>query len=322
MACARDFPDFSQLLPYIGGRCHQPISGHRLDIFSYLSPGTRMLVRLAPPFALVTGLDAAGTIGIVRTRPAHFVIPVVTQRVENLLMTRGRDIQRLAGFELDSRSEGVDMRCSIIITVQNGTTRVLVGIEASESGRFPILNHSLNLGGGRVVVRCPADNAAGISPLMRSGVGYLGDHRGIAAQYRYLGSHLAVMVVFLEQITNSPGGTALAVTQEFDVHDTSPQARQAVGHGRQPLADAAARGQPLKCAADAAGRSEQHRGHRRGGEPNHSTTKRPHRPADAIRWQCHRAAVMSPSASVPCAVLRADGVWGSRGRSPPPAPCL
>lgn len=147
-----------------------------------------MLVRLAPPLALVTGLDAAGTVGIVRTRPAHFVIPVVTQRVESLLMTRGRDIQRFAGFELDSRSEGMNVGRSIIITVQDGTTRVLVGIEANESGRFPILNHSLNLGRGRGVVRCPADNAAGVAPLVRRGVRDFSDHVRIATQYRNLGS--------------------------------------------------------------------------------------------------------------------------------------
>ncbi|SDO41711.1 hypothetical protein SAMN04487951_12610 [Vreelandella arcis] len=56
---------------------------------------------------------------------------------------------------------------------------------------------------------------------MRSGVGYLGDHRGIAAQHHHLGAEFTVVVVLLEQVAHRAACLALSVLQELDVHDTS-----------------------------------------------------------------------------------------------------
>lgn len=80
------------------------------------------------PMLFVAGLHVPGAVGIVGACPALGVVPTIAQGVKGLFMPWGRDVQRLAGGQLDARRERVDVRGAVIVTVQHGTAGVLLGV--------------------------------------------------------------------------------------------------------------------------------------------------------------------------------------------------
>ncbi|EWH02007.1 hypothetical protein Q427_11110 [Halomonas sp. BC04] len=216
-----DFADFSQLLAHLGRGGHQPLGGQRLDVLGDVGSGPGVLVWLAP-VPLVARLNGACSVRIIGPRPALRVIPGVTQRIERFLMARRRDIERPPGGQLDTGGQRMDMGGAVVITMQHRAGGVLVGLQTGERCAFPVLEDSLDLGNGGVVLRRPGDHPAGIAPPVRTGVGHLGDQVRIAAQHRDLGTAFAVMVMLLEEIPHRAGGASLAVAEKFQVHGSSP----------------------------------------------------------------------------------------------------
>lgn len=169
----------------------------------------------------VARLHVPGALGIVRACPALGVVPTVTQGVKGLFVPWGRDVQRLAGSQLDARRQRVNVRGTVIVTVQDGTAGVLIGVEAGKRRGLPLLDDLLDLLRGGLVLGRPRDNARGIAPLVWAGVGDLGNQVRITAQDRDLGAFLALVVARLEQIPHSTTGAALAMGQKLYVHGAS-----------------------------------------------------------------------------------------------------
>lgn len=105
----------------------------------------------------------------------------------------------------------MNVRRPIVVTVQHGTAGVLVGVEAGKRRGLPLLEDLLDLLRGGLVLGRPRDNAGRIAPLVRAGVGDLGDQVRITTQHRHLGAALALVVALLEQIPHGTAGAALAV---------------------------------------------------------------------------------------------------------------
>lgn len=175
----------------------------------------------AAPVLLVAGLYVPGAVGVVRPCPALFVVPAITQRVEQPFMAGGRDVQRPPGSQLDAGGQGVDVGSAVILAVQHGAGGVLVSIQPGERRGLPLLYNLLDLLRRRLVVGCPGDDAGRITPLVRAGVGHLGDHVRVATQYRHLGAFLASMVVTAQQVAHGTACAALPVAQELYVHGAS-----------------------------------------------------------------------------------------------------
>tara|TARA_B100001105_G_C22398966_1_gene448262 strand:+ start:4426 stop:4809 length:384 start_codon:yes stop_codon:yes gene_type:complete len=83
-----------ELLAYLLGIRHQSLGDQGLNMLADLAPGLGVSIRPTPALGLVTGLHIPRSVGIVRPRPAHTVIPGVAQRIKQSLMARGGDIQR------------------------------------------------------------------------------------------------------------------------------------------------------------------------------------------------------------------------------------
>lgn len=169
----------------------------------------------------VAGLHIPGAVGIVRACPALGVVPTVAQGVEGRFVPWWSDVQRLAGGQLDARRERVNVRGTVIVTVQDGTAGVLVGVEAGKRRGLPLLDDLLDLLRGGLILRRPRDNARGIAPLVWAGISDLGDQVRITAQDRDLGAFLALVVALLEQIPHGTTGAALAMGQKLYVHGAS-----------------------------------------------------------------------------------------------------
>lgn len=107
---------------------------------------------------------------------------------------------------------------SVLLSVQNRTRRVLVGIEAGKGGALKILYHLVDLLRGRVVLRRPGNNAGRIAPLVRAGVGDLSHQMRVATQYRDLGALLTVVVTLPQQVVNGTASAALAMREKLDMH--------------------------------------------------------------------------------------------------------
>ncbi len=105
----------------------------------------------------------------------------------------------------------MDVRRPVVVTVQHGAGGVLVGIQAGKRRGLPLLEDLLDLLRGGLVLGRPRDNARCIAPLVRTGVGDLGDQVRITAQHGHLGTALALVVALLEQIPQGTAGAALAV---------------------------------------------------------------------------------------------------------------
>lgn len=113
------------------------------------------------------------------------------------------------------------MRGTVVVTMQYGTAGVLVGGEAGKRRGLPFLDDLMNLRVGRGITGCPGNDATRIPPFMPARVGNVGDQARITAQYRHLGTALALVVARLEQIPHSTAGAALAVPQKLYVHGAS-----------------------------------------------------------------------------------------------------
>lgn len=133
-------------------------------------------------------------------------------------MTRRSDVQRPAAGQLNAGGNRVDVRHTVVVTVQDSAGGVLVGLQARERSRLPLLDDLSDLGGRGVILRCPGDDATGVAPLVGARVCDLGDHAGVAAQHRDLGTAFAVVVTLLEEIANGGDGAPLAMAQKFDMH--------------------------------------------------------------------------------------------------------
>lgn len=220
MAGTGDLADFGELLAHFGGGGQQPLGGQRLDMGGDLGAVPGVPVGTAPVL-FVAGLYVPGAVGVVRPCPALFVVPSIAQRIKQPLMTRWGDIQRSARGQLHAGGQRVDVHRAVVVTVQHGTGGVLVGIEASERRRLPILDDLLDLFGGRLVIGCPCDDARRVAPLVGAGVSDLGDQERVAPQHRHFGADLSSVVVLLEQIPHGTAGAALAVGQKLYVHGAS-----------------------------------------------------------------------------------------------------
>lgn len=115
----------------------------------------------------------------------------------------------------------MNVRGTVVVTVQHGTAGVLVGVEAGKRRGLPLLDDLLDLLRGGLVLGRPRDDAGRIAPLVRTGIGDLGDQVRVAAQDRDLGAFLALVVARLEQIPHGTAGAALAVGQKLYVHGAS-----------------------------------------------------------------------------------------------------
>lgn len=186
-----------------------------------LGPGLGVSIGPTPALGLVTGLHVPGAVGIVRPRPALGVVPGVAQWVEQPFMARWGDVERPPAGQLDAGGDRMDVRRPVVVAVQHRAGGVLVGLQAGKRRGLPLLEDLSDLVGGGLVLGRPRDDPAGVAPLVRAAVGDLGNHAGVAAQHRDLGSRLVFVVVAAQQVAHGAGGAALAVLQELDMHSTS-----------------------------------------------------------------------------------------------------
>lgn len=214
----RDLADLGQLLAHLGASRYQPLGGQRLDVRGDLLPGPGVSIGPTPALDLVAGLHVPGALGIIWPRPALAVVPVVAQRVEQPFMARWGDVERLPAAQLDAGGQRVDVYPAIRFAVQHRAAGVLIGIEARERRRLPIVDDLVDLLRGRGVVRCPGDDAGRVAPLVRAGVGHLSDEMRVAAQHRDLLASLAVVVVAAQQVAHGTASAALPVSEKPDMH--------------------------------------------------------------------------------------------------------
>lgn len=179
------------------------------------------MVGTAPPLCLVSGLNVPGAVRVVGACPALGVVPAIAQWVEGFFVPRRCDVQRFAAAQFNASGQRVNVRGTVIVTVQDGTAGVLIGVEAGKRGSLPLLDDLLDLLRGGLVVGCPGDDAGRITPLVGAGVGHLGDHVRVATQYRHFGAFLASMVVTAQQVAHGTACAALPVAQELYVHGAS-----------------------------------------------------------------------------------------------------
>lgn len=106
----------------------------------------------------MTGLHIPDAVRIIGPRPALGVVPGVTQRVKEFLVSGWGDIERFARGQLDARGDRMDVWSTVVVTVQHGACRVLVGSETRECRVFPLFYNGIYLVRSGVVVRRPGDH--------------------------------------------------------------------------------------------------------------------------------------------------------------------
>jgi len=75
----------------------------------------------------MAGLYVPRPVGIVGPRPALGVVPGIAQRVKEFFVPGWGDVECPPASQLNSRGDGVDVRRAVVVTVQHGACRVLVG---------------------------------------------------------------------------------------------------------------------------------------------------------------------------------------------------
>lgn len=220
-AGTRDLADLGQLFAHFDGVRHHAFGGQRRDVLGDLGAALGVMVGTAPPLCLVSGLNVPGAVGVIGACPALLVVPTIAQWVENLFVPRRCDVQRPPGAQFNASGQRMNVCGAIVVSVQNRARCVLIGIEAGKRRGFPLLDDLLDLLRGGLVLGRPRDNAGRIAPLVRAGVGDLGDQVRITAQDRDLGAFLTLVVARLEQIPHGTAGAALAMGQKLYVHGAS-----------------------------------------------------------------------------------------------------
>ena len=103
-----------------------------------------------------------------------FVIEGVPEGTEGLLPARRGDVEAPPGLQVAPRGEDMDVSASAALAVQHGRPGVAVGFEPGPGRVLEGVQDRLDLGVGRLVLRCPRDHAGRVPVLEVERVGHVG----------------------------------------------------------------------------------------------------------------------------------------------------
>lgn len=163
----------------------------------------------------------AGAFGVVRPRPAVFVVQRPLQRAVGHLPAGRRDVVALARLEFHAGGQHVHVRAAVLVAVEHRRPGVAVRFEAGPGDPLELIERVLDLVVVRAVLGRPGDHGAAVAVLEVEGVGDLGDHPRVSAKLRHLRPLLAGVVAVGEKVVGRGRRAALAVLRERDQHGPS-----------------------------------------------------------------------------------------------------
>ena len=171
-------------------------------------------------------VDVGAVSGLVRPRPRRVVGPApavlvvegAAQRAEGLLPARRRDVEALARLQVAAGGEDVHVHAAAPLAVLDRRPRVAIRLEPGPGRLLELVEHGLDLGIGRPVLRRPRDHAGGVLVLELQRVGDGGHHVGIAAADLDALAELAGGVPLAEQVVGGGLPRAGATGDELNVH--------------------------------------------------------------------------------------------------------
>ena len=179
------------------------------------------------------GLLHPGPRWVVGPAPAVLVVEGVSERIERLLPSGGRDVEAPAGLQVAPSGKDMDVSASAALAVQHGRPGVAVGLESRPGRLLEGVEDGFDLLIGGLVVRRPGDHAGRVPVLEVERVGHRGHHVRVAPQHLDALARLPGGVPLPEEIGGRLAGHAGPVREKLNVH-RAPASRS----GRAPRAPA------------------------------------------------------------------------------------
>ncbi len=161
-----------------------------------------------------------------------FVIECVAKGTEGLLPARRGDVEAAAGLQVAPRGEDVDVSAAATLAVQHGRPCMAVGFEPGPGRVLEGVQDRLDLGVGRLVLRCPRDHAGRVPVLELQRVGHVGHFVRIAPKDLDALARLPGRVPLPEEVVGRVPRRASPAGQELNQHPrpgfqegTAPTAR-------------------------------------------------------------------------------------------------
>ena len=166
----------------------------------------------------VSGLLHSGPGRIVWAAPAVLVVEGVPERIERPLPSGRGNVEAAAGLKVAPGREDVDMGAAALLTVQHRRPCVAVRIQPSPGRLLEIVEDSLDLFVGGMVVRRPGDHAGGVPVLEVERVGDRGHHIRVAPQHLDALARLPGRVLLPEEVFGRGPRRPGPVREELNVH--------------------------------------------------------------------------------------------------------
>ncbi len=147
-----------------------------------------------------------------------FVIECVPERAEGLLPARRRDVEAPPGLQIAPRGKDVDVSAAATLAVQHGRPCVAVGFEPGPGRVLEGFQDRLDLGVGRLVLRCPSDHAGRVPVLEVERVGHVGHFVRIAPEDFDALARLPGRVPLPEEVVGRVQRRAGPAGQELNQH--------------------------------------------------------------------------------------------------------
>ena len=135
---------------------------------------------------------------VVRSRPALFLIPVITPRIKRLLPSGRRNIQAVAGQKINPCDNDMKM-----VIMPNNAISVFIGIQASKRNALKVRNKLLHFLIRTGIIGMQRNHAGCISVNELKRVNQPAQLIRVAAQYLHQLTRSATVIQLAQQIFNS-----------------------------------------------------------------------------------------------------------------------
>ncbi len=161
--------------------------------------------------------------GIIRPGPSMPGVVHVADGIKCLLPSGRREVEALAGRQINASGEDVDVTSTISLTMQDGRIGGAIFADSSKCHALEVIQDCIDLCIGRRVVLMECDHARHIAMLEFQTVGNNTDLNRIATQHLNIGALDAVVVFIGQQVTGGTLPATGAVSKELNVHCGRPQ---------------------------------------------------------------------------------------------------
>ena len=166
----------------------------------------------------VSGAFGPRPFSILGPAPAVLLIEHVLQCDVLVLPIRRRDIEAATGGQVAARGNHVDVDAASRIAVLHGCPGVAVRRHPRPSELFKLVNRSLDLLVGGLVLRSPGNHPRRVLVLEIKGVGNIGDLLGIAPQHLNVLPLLPLPVHRLGEVVGRGRGRPAAMIHKSNQH--------------------------------------------------------------------------------------------------------